>query len=50
MDEVDTVDGSDDAMLLNVNDVDLNDEEILRLHESDLERLKDAMTVPLSPS
>ena len=37
-------------MMVNDNDIDLDDEEIPQLHESDLDRLKDAMTTPLSPS
>ena len=45
-----TVHSSDDAMLSDVNNIDLDDEEIPQLHESDLDRLKDAMSAPLSPS
>ena len=50
MDEVNTVQSSDDAMLNDVNDIDLNDEKIPQLHVSYLDGLKDAMTAPLSPS
>ena len=50
MDEVATVDGAVAAMLVDINNTDLDDDENPQLHESDLDRLKNAMTAPLSPS
>ena len=50
VDEVNTVHDYDGAMLSDVNNIDLDDEEIPQLHESGLDRLKDTMNAPLSPS
>ena len=50
VDDVVSVVSSDDVPIVNVNELDLDDEEIPQLHESDLDILKDAMNAPLSPS
>ena len=50
VDEIATVHSSDDTALVDDYTVDLDEEEIPQLHEPDLDRLKDAMTAPLSPS
>ena len=50
MDEVATIDSPDDANVVDINKLDLEDDEIPQLNQSDLDRLKDAMTAPLSPS
>ena len=50
VDEVVSVEGSDDDNVVDISAIDLDEEEIPQLHASDLERLKTAMTAPLSPS
>ena len=50
VDEIAMVDSSDAANMVDINEIDLDDEEIPQFNQSDLERLKDSMTDPLSPS
>ena len=50
LDDVVSIEGSDTANVVDLDEVDLDQEEIPQLTDSDLDRLKAAMTAPLSPS
>ena len=46
VDVIATVDSSDAANMVDINEINLDDKEIPQLNQSDLEMLKDAMTAP----
>ena len=50
VDEIVMVNSSDAANMVDIHEIDLDDDEIPQLNQSDMDRLKDAMTAPLSPS